>query len=122
MIDEIISFPTAILAKEKGFDETCDDFYNSYYGVTFPLGETHYNNRYLKEEENCEAPTQSLLAKWLREKHNIEILIKYYTKDEVVGYFCIVYLKNGDVKFVSEKLKTYEEPFELGLQEALKLI
>ena len=56
MTDTLVSFAAAILAKEKGFNEPCSHRYN--------VGATSELNDLL-------APTQSLLQRWLREKHNI---------------------------------------------------
>ena len=97
MEDTLITFETAKLAKEKGWD---GDFVESHKILT----------------------TQSLLAKWLREKHNIIIIVDY---EGIDGYYYKFYSYKGMKKFYdasNTNYKTYEEALEIGLQEALKLI
>lgn len=87
MREEIITFETAKLAKEKGFNIPSLDY----------------------------ATTQSLLQKWLREEHNINIIPPLYYSGK--GYLCSV-VSTPKIKFY----KTYESALENKLQEALKLI
>ena len=69
--DEIVTFEVAKLAKEKGFNEKCNFYYQK--GVINTDG---CFNRYNKGVEYiCSAPTQSLLQRWLREEKEIIIAI-----------------------------------------------
>ena len=62
--------------------------------------------------------SQSLLAKWLREKHNIHLIA--YKNINIDGYdWC--YITTDGITNINS-YKTYEEAYEVGLQEALKLI
>ena len=62
--------------------------------------------------------SQSLLAKWLREKHNIHLIA--YKNINIDGYdWC--YITTDGITNINS-YKTYEEAYEIGLQEALKLI
>jgi hypothetical protein len=127
MEEQLISFETAVLAKEKGFDiKTLYRF----------LGET-----YREVDLNCQlwdneyyAPTQSLLQKWLREVHGIHVQPYFYPntistreiKPEVE--IIRVFAKDGITKSIlppslrNEEFDTYEQAFEEGLLAALKLI
>ena len=81
MEDEIVSFETAMLLKEKGFNEPCSHYYEDndlyklgYYhgeGTGFVRNNSPIDGRFLCEEMQCTAPTQSLAQKWLRETHYI---------------------------------------------------
>jgi hypothetical protein len=128
MEEQLISLDTAKLAKEKGFDEPSRKGY-MLNGETdsFCFNETRKNStlnkdKYERNDFVCVAPTQSLLQKWLREVHNIDILV-----DSVGGvkgyYYCIQDIKTGD-KLIewNYDYSIYEEALEKGLQEALKLI
>ena len=67
----------------------------------------------------------SLLAKWLREVHNLHISINVGLphKAPIMYYSNVIkFGKHHKSKFKSEFYKTYEEAYEIGLQEALKLI
>jgi len=146
MKEQVISFDTAKLAKEKGFDEPCLDAYNLR-GNLYSNGWCEYINdndcelpftSLALREKDVLAPTQSLLQKWLREKHNIGLWISIgimYPK--LVFEAEISYIENGSGKFkeITPKLPeyydidysdtyslSYEEALEIGLQEALKLI
>ncbi len=145
MKEQLISFETAKLAKEKGFNpifcefEKVPDemFYDAYdfrkYHYSFLNGKSEKDAELVlpavcrKKNLNynfiCYAPTQSLLQKWLREEHNIHINVSYG--------LTFTFKINGDLKgndYVDyseiEKYwgRTYEQALEKGLQKALKLI
>lgn len=100
MEDVLINFKTAKLAEEKGFD--FDYIVNNELTIHSLI-------------------TQSLLQKWLREVHNIVVLIHQYS--DTKRYF---YLTNEEYNFECDwnklSYETYEEALEIGLRENLKLI
>jgi len=129
MKEQLISFETAKLAKEKEFfDKTSNgeiriSQQNVYSpeGNLFSLEKAIFSSAFrLKDCYN--APTQSLLQKWIREVHNINILIS----PSKTNYFIImVYLdkhNNFQEYDLQNYYKTYEEALETGLLEALKII
>lgn len=72
MQDTLIQFEVAKLAKEKGFMGRSNFYY------TKSKVKIHYSIYHqLHDFKNTAATTQSLLQKWLREKHNIHINIRY---------------------------------------------
>ena len=128
MKEQLISFETAKLAKEKGFNHI-----GSYIFIDNKLKNIHKNKEAkalmtqvilgIEEDTNLYlSPTQSLLQKWLREEHRIEI---WLGKGDVNGdkYHCEDITLNN-ILFIedSEMFNTYEEALEKGLQEALKII
>lgn len=110
MEDTRVTFETAKIAKEKGFlKEWADLAYKKDDQKLY--GDTGIYTDY-------PAPTQSLLAKWLREKHNIHLIA--YKNINIDGYdWC--YITTDGITNINS-YKTYEEALEAGLQEALKLI
>lgn len=70
MVEEAyVSFETAKLLKEKGFDENC---YAEYYVPTKEFNHFEYEgNNNENYEEWITAPTLQMAMKWLREVHNI---------------------------------------------------
>lgn len=149
MEEQLISFETAKLAKEKGFNISTQEAYiNNKLFVNFESSNGNereyffdandfyndWNNKSLvfdEEGRGCfgckldnkkyflaySAPKQSLLQKWLREVHNIDVNVlpyntnkKYY---EVVVDKCVTTWSGYD---------TYEEALEKGLQEALLIL
>ena len=145
MEDTLITFETAKLAKEKGFDvKTTHNLANkveisyknygrhdilendTYENVTIPAEEgvdgTHLHNKFVSER--FYQPTQSLLQRWLREKHRIYIISKPF-HDSLLDKTTYVsdVIRIGDGKVIkSPKLDTHEESLEYALLEALKLI
>ena len=140
MKDTRITFETAKLAKEKGFNERVHYFYKvksendiELYGCTrkqlvgfkghvpiyHKVRDYHTNKEKLNAKlYRCSAPTQSLLAKWLREEHNIHLIA--YKNINIDGYDWCFITTDGITNINS--YKTYEDAYEIGLQEALKLI
>ena len=122
MEEQLISFETAKLAKEKGFQEECLHFYclnrtcnhvdkaNKY---SFEVNANKESDDNFGYGKTTSAPTQSLLQKWLREEH-----MEHVTSNiGELGYsWKIAWRKEGGF------YKTYEEALERGLVEALKLI
>lgn len=112
MKEELISYKTAVLAKEKGlptfgisvYEYSTDGFIQSGYV---------YNG--------ISASTQSLLQRWLREKHGIHIIVGTYRNQfEELQYQWVteeIDPEKGEVGF-----DTYEQALEKGLYQALKLI
>lgn len=130
MTEKVIDFKTAKLAKEKKFNLETNNFYTkpniklfgvdehgrtylikNISGKLYKLGE----HAVLNERNIFEAPTQSLLQKWLREVHKINVYCVPTEIDETKWYHNIA---------SSFKVYTgsYEEVLEVGLQEGLKLI
>ena len=131
MEDTRITFETAKIAKEKRFPQEPNrrkvPYYN--YKGEFNGDVTDFLRKYLREEdtsdvESVSAPTQSLLAKWLRERYNIHVTSQIGNLDFINTYHHdIRYIdKNKFICKVKGNFKTYEEALEAGLYQALKLI
>ena len=104
---ELISFETAKLAKEKGFN---------YKKNLWNIDKDSFDN----------LPSQSLLQKWLRDIHKIQISIDNTAITNVFTYNYTIKWFNHRLHFKSNDLEirydTYESSVEKSLQEALKLI
>ena len=132
MEDTRVTFETAKLAKEKGFFQETNRLEIPYYNYKgeFKGDVSDWRIRkYIRGEntsdiEFASAPTQSLLAKWLREQHNIYVTSQIGNLDFINTYhYEIRYIdKNKFMCKVNGNFKTYEEALEIGLQKALKLI
>lgn len=108
---DIVKFETAKALKEAGFDLECELNYclESYKLYRFRLGIIR----------NVCAPTQALVQKWLREKHNMILTIDYGPLSQKYSYE--IYHNNIDMggEYING---TYEEALEMGISEAVKLI
>ena len=120
MIEEqFVSFETAKLLKEAGFDEVC----RSAYYATGNSAVMHERNSMLSPGY-VSRPTQALAARWLREVYNVAIYSLY--DDDMEQWFYVVdaFTKNPVINgFQSgSEYDDYESAFEDGLREAIKLI
>jgi hypothetical protein len=74
--EDYVSFETAKLLKEKGFDEPCECLYDTENNdVSIVNGWMTVSNSELEEREFVcySAPTLQMAMKWLREEHNLFI-------------------------------------------------
>lgn len=142
MEDEIVSFETAMLLKEKGFNEPCPYYYEDdklyklgYYhgdGTGYARNNSPINDRLLCEEMQCTAPTQSLAQKWLRETRNITFNANPHSNDGKIIYVVTIkvissnkYIDFNVMMDTSNKaimFDTYEDAIESGLKHCLKSI
>jgi hypothetical protein len=131
MKEQLITFETAKLAKEKGFEG-----YTIWgYILDTNDGEILVDDEWEEiMEDNPDifefigyAPTQSLLQKWLREKH----MLHCSSECNASGWMWVIEKSNGT--FIKDSgysgdipesgmWKTYEEALEEGLKQGLKLI
>lgn len=130
MKEQLIEYKTAKLAKEKGFDVPVDSLYSKFSDNSMIIDNSYlktYNEfkkiEYIKTEnwnvtkDFTSAPTQSLLQKWLRDEHGINLTLML---DIISGIW--MYNLNMKVIHQNERCKTYEQALEKGLHQALKLI
>lgn len=161
MEEQLISFETAKLAKEKGFNVSVPKYYRSDEKLIVNFEDSEGNEREYyfdaddfeenwnkegwvvsKDGDMCfgcrmdnknyfipySAPTQSLLQKWLREAHDINMYIEPIwsdsKKDKTEYIPWVLYRKDEEILQDEEPryFNTYEEALEIGLQEALKMI
>ena len=116
MKEELISFETAKLAKEVGFDCVTNKYY------TPNSGKLVYGIRPVVVNIRIKAPTQSLLQRWLREKHKIHITIHYHKSGTYSTHIADEADNCMSTELFGEVFNTYEAALEAGLLEALKLI
>lgn len=137
MNEQLIQYDTAVLAKEKDFSNTVVYFYSKPRSKMFGLDEkgrsypikntprklyTVGEHAVLNIENVFEAPSQTILQKWLREVHKTHITIHHY-KNDTYSVSVTDWCDNSlSVELFGESFKTYEEALEAGLFEALKLI
>lgn len=134
MKEELIQFETAKLAKEKGFQENAECFYQSDGNVR---GVTYYdmtpNNKNITEHwfactdngatPECTACSQSVLQRWLREVHGIDVWafpIKDLTFKSGKSYTYLIL--DAEPPKLKMLYATYELALESALLEGLKLI
>lgn len=127
MTEQLIGFETAKLAKEKGFNIPN---IRTIYNKDGEEGEYLWDMKegYLRDlKDNYLRVNQSLLQKWLREVHDIVVIVVPVIN--TTRYAPIVYTNKAIKVLFEEKnsvdhisYKTYETALEKGLVESLKLI
>ena len=126
--EDYVSFETAKLLKEKGFDTECDYLYADGklvrahgYACNWNDGETLFADY----KNECSAPTLQMAMKWLRVRHHIDINVRTYYLN---------YLKPNDTRYYSGKIlkgsedvihtiyskDTYEEVCEAAIKYGLE--
>jgi hypothetical protein len=138
MEEQLITLETAKIAKEKGFklNHGCDSYYvvleDSYLEdhykhedvLLYSKGQIKLSSKSLYNtmcENVGDAPSQSILQKWLRDEHNIDIEISVHLRNGGRRYRSDIFIYGFHDKEMEEQ-ETYEDALEEGLQEALKLI
>ena len=129
--EDYVSFETAKLLKEKGFDEPCSNrYYETHSG--FDLGlDPGYTNSHWEDlyknmgVRNYSAPTIQMTMKWLREIHHCVICITpltFYCGENVNSWGYNIWA--GDNLEVDEentpKFTTYEEACEAAIKYCLE--
>ena len=132
MIEEsYVSFETAKMLKDVGFDVPCISQYmqNGFRWNGGSLKKVNSN----EYESVFSCPTQALAARWLREAHGVHVVITEEAYTNGINYLWQVLIYNplsvdcwdnkstgmyGD----NGEYKTYEGALEAGLQKAIKLI
>ena len=132
--EDYVSFETAKLLKEKGFNETCRAFWKVWNGETnlCHCNSSHtfeychnsmleqYNDA---EETNIAAPTLQMAMKWLRKEH--EIFIRPNTNFLYpLKYYCEIFCYGDNLKtqqdVQTKEFKSPEEPCEEAIKYCLE--
>jgi len=142
MKDELVTFETAKLLKEKKFNLGGQFSYTEYLkthksdnpSFRMKKGEVELDSSFyfINNHPACDisnknyiiyaAPTQSLVQRWLREIHNILVFVNYrsFGVKECDGWY--YHIGKSVDHYSSDQFKTYEEAMEVGLIEVLKQI
>jgi hypothetical protein len=133
MEEQLVSLKTARSAKKQGFKERCRYFFNE--GSGWKVQEDYM----LRQDKTIEAPSQSLLQKWLREEKDILVEVTFSNRlsrklyeaaheKPSLNFSWKIYTSIKDPShffpefWTDDTFETYEEALEKGLQEALKMV
>lgn len=122
MIEEqFVSFETAKMLKEAGFDAPCYVQYSDR-GVQW---DASYPENFNADDWGYSCPTQALAVRWLREVHGIHVFPVYQYLPEKWSYVIqdMAYVNSEKgMKLHTDVFDSCEESLESGLREAIKLI
>lgn len=122
----------SILLKEKGFNEATNRHYNAQYDEIRTVSDTfmtYWNNeehmKVLMMEGALAIPTHQMAMAWLREVHNIFIVIEPHMYDYIneKNSSYVISLWQGDnysENITSKDYPTYEEAVEAALKYSLE--
>lgn len=122
--EDYVSFETAKLLKEKGFDEPCYDFYDSD-GI-----QHHCGTREPVVSDgtvSIAAPSLALTMKWLREKHHyyIQVMLDSWACGGHMGYYVVIQKTDSDFEMMLQNVveevfyQTHEEACEAAIKYCL---
>lgn len=122
--EDYVSFETAKLLKEKGFDESCYQKYDDEGYLSFNhVG--YINSESPSDDFSALAPTHQMAVAWLREVHNIFIIIEPhlydYVNEKTKSY--VTSLWQGDNYYeniTSKDYPSYEEAVETTIKYCLE--
>jgi len=113
--EDYVSFETAKLLKEKGFDEkSCHMWYN----IRKDVG--HYLSS-VGVKGHLPAPTLQMAMKWLREVHNIKVNVFYNNSNYAIEYFEPNTQTGVDESvFIGDGYDVYEQACETAIKYCLE--
>ena len=119
--EDYVSFETAKLLKEKGFDWECLGTYSTGDKELSISSECPYSND-LNDDMFIAAPTLQMGMKWLREDHHIHILPQISDPSQVNPKYYIVIWTTGTKResYILELFNSYEEAVEEGIKYCLE--
>lgn len=118
--EDYVSFETAKLLKEKGFDEACHAFYDSGHRniLKFVQNGLWNNTGVVANNGICVAPTLQMARKWLRREYGLFIRIT----EDMTGnvYEWSVYQKNYGCRVSTYVEDSYEQAEETAIKYCLE--
>ena len=129
MEEQLITKETAKIANEKGFNIPCWNFIDvtgQEESVIGWVGDTFEEKlEQMEDFVKYYRPTQSLLQKYLRDKHGISVIAD---TDETLSWIFTIQSLCPEASYVGDYIhsmycfSSFEEALEAGLFQALKLI
>lgn len=116
--EDYVSFETAKLLKEKGFDWEVHRSYLVNDNCFAPADVNELPHR----KDAIRIPTLQMAMKWLREEHSIAINIGWgEVFEDKYRWWCIILnCKDGDILRESEYYKTYEQAADAAIKYCLE--
>ena len=121
IIEDYVSFETAKLLKEKGFNEKAKSYFtdDGLAGYMFGIGQK--SNSELDDCFYCH-PTLQMAMKWLREVHNydISICLDSYVEPYANEYYIVIRRRKDRFEEISPCEQVYFKTYEQACEEAIK--
>lgn len=114
--EDYVSFETAKLLKEKGFENDAVSCINVFKGHVYKI-----QDRVIDADDDITIPTLQMAMKWLREKYNIHIEPRYFPTPNIYRYDIIrskATFENIDSH--PQYFNTYEQACEAAIKYCLE--
>ena len=125
--EDYVSFETAKLLKEKGFNEKAKSYFtdDGLAGYMFGIGQK--SNSELEDCFYCR-PTLQMVMKWLREVHHyyIQVMLDSWACGGHMGYYVVIQKTDSDFEMMLQDAvdevfyQTYEEAAEAAIKYCLE--
>ena len=120
--EDYISFETAKLLKEKGFD---DEYTNAFYDKNGNLYFIDILSDFSEHSDNdtdIAASTLYVAMKWLREVHHLHLSIDSYPHEDNCFYWCykVLFMDESDLCSIKKHAKASFNSFEAAVEAAIK--
>ena len=121
--EDYVSFEIAKLLKDKGFDELCSKKYNCHKSIV-PAGRNIelWQNSEFDVDEECSAPTFQMAMKWIRDIHNLDIIVPPQFDNSKWTYSSIIFklsIPCTEIRLNDNKDKK-EEAYEAAIKYCLE--
>jgi hypothetical protein len=115
--EDYVSFETAKLLKEKGFDGGCRARYGTAGSFSYERFEIEESDREMYNA--ILAPTLQMAMKWLREKYNLFPVVEPFLTEETKPKYWVNVIWCNSIPKYSESKRNYYTP-EQALEAILK--
>lgn len=125
--EDYVSYDTAKLLKEKGFDERVKSYFTDDGLEGYMFGTGRKSN---SELEECfySRPTLQMAMKWLREVHHyyIQVMLDSWACGGHMGYYVVLQRTDNDFEMMLSDAvdevfyQTYDEACEAGIRYCLE--
>lgn len=115
--EDYVSFGTAKLLKEKGFDEKCSSVWRFTSNSPKGKGKWILYNYSMADEDSIWNPTLQMAMKWLREVHHIFIRV---IQSHIEYCMCEIYYDIVRYHQFRESFNSYEEACESAIRYCLE--
>lgn len=119
IVEDYVSYETAKLLKEKGFDENCSRSYvKDKLAVSQGFNNSYYATMYSDDSYRpISAPTLQMAMKWLRKVHHyyIQVMLDSWAYGSHSGYYVVIQKTDSEFEIMlADKVDKvfYDEPEE----------
>ena len=116
-----VSYELALKLKEKGFDDECLGWIETDGYIFLPTFVRLVKNTNC-HGSNCAVPTYQQVVDWLREKHDINIIIDTNVSKSAMWYYALIKIETNIPTVNNNSYTTYYDALDKAIEETLELV